>query len=180
MEGDNGENEQFWRNQYGFVLNALQQEGIKFWTRFQSSLIVNGGLLSIFVAILLFFQNSDLQLTFPLNTPIWIFTAFNWVLIIIMGLGILISSIWLELTKNGAKWQGYWVNLGRDLENTNQENCEVFIFRNLRRTEDAYPTIKWSLVIPILFVISWALILSLFLYSLLQKTLLEYSSIFMS
>jgi hypothetical protein len=165
MSGDI-ENGPFWLDQYGFVLNALQQEGNKYWTRFQSSLIVNGGLLAFFYTILFPLLDSEKHPIVSPNHSLWIFPLHNWILIIIIGLGLFLSAIWLKLTLNGSHWQDFWGDLGRELENKHSKHLEVFIFEKLKNYEGAYSIIKLSLCIPISFIISWTLFLALFLYSI--------------
>ena len=119
---DNNTNEAFWRVQYRLLLTALYQESNRFWTRFQVGLAVNGGLLAFFYALLHFGQCCEVELKYSLDM---------WILIIISGLGIFLSGIWYELTRNGFDWQGYWINKGKKLEAAHKEDLGVEIFRGL-------------------------------------------------
>jgi len=149
---DNNTNEAFWRVQYRLLLTALYQESNRFWTRFQVGLAVNGGLLAFFYALLHFGQCCEVELKYSLDM---------WILIIISGLGIFLSGIWYELTRNGFDWQGYWINKGKKLEAAHKEDLGVEIFRGLYSYEGLFPVGKLAKRIPILFLVAWALFLAL-------------------
>jgi len=145
MNEESKDSEPFWRIQYRLLHDALHQEANRFWTRFQMSLLINGGLLVAFYT--LFQVKGDIKAEIVLSMDLW-------TLPIISIIGIVITSIWIAICINGYHWTEYYIKKGTELEKDNSE-IKTRIFGDLLIYERAYPIGRYVLGIPVVFLIGW-------------------------
>jgi len=137
----------FWKEQYKICADALRQEADRFWTRFNSSLLLNGGLLVTLGLVYQLFLAGFHAVALVSGSAIII-------------LGIVLSAIWYTLTKSGGAWLDYWSNHGVTLENTHKDEVEVSFFGDLKKYESNHVIRDQATKIPILFLATWIVILA--------------------
>lgn len=133
-------------------------EADRFWTRFQISLALNGGLLVAYSAIFGIkseaFPNQVATLIGPLA---------------ISCVGIALSIIWQLISTAGAKWQDYWVNKGAEIEKLHDVDIKVRIFTDIKPYEKVAPVRKIRTAIPVVFLITWSILFLLILVPLITN-----------
>lgn len=137
----------FWQKQYELLSNWQIAESDRFWTRFEISLALNGGLLVAFTAILDLGPDKASRIFTGLVRPL-----------IISLVGIALSIIWYKLTDAGRKWQDYWVSHGIKIEEAHSDEIEVKIFSGIGPYEPKAPVRKWRRFIPLIFICTWIIL----------------------
>jgi hypothetical protein len=170
-EGKTHLSNHFWQTQYELLSNWQIGEADRFWTRFQISLALNGGLLVAYSAIF-GMKSEDAMTSFArLLGPL-----------AISAVGIVLSVIWHLLTNAGVKWQDYWVMKGIEIEKAHPDEIKVRIFADIPGYENIGRVRKYRAAIPILFIVTWILLFFLTLIpfifpnTVIDHTLIETSN----
>jgi hypothetical protein len=137
----------FWQTQYELLSTWHVAEADRFWTRFQISLALNGGLLVAYSGIFGIKPGDSLTTFETFLGPL-----------AISSVGIGLSIIWHLLTRAGARWQDYWRMKGEEIENAHPEEIKVRIFADIPKYEGVGQVRRYRTAIPILFIITWILL----------------------
>jgi hypothetical protein len=157
--------ESFWRKQYELLSNWQIAESDRFWTRFEISLALNGGLLVAFAAIIDLGPDKTSRIFTNLVGPL-----------VISLVGIALSVIWHKLTDAGRKWQDYWVSKGIEIEKRHSDEIEIKIFSDIGPFEPKAPVRRYRRMIPLIFICTWLILAVLILLPLVIPTI-DYSQL---
>lgn len=138
----------FWKEQYEHLITLYHQEASRFWSRFQTSLAINGGLVVAYSVL----YGAIIDGKGIANLGILSLTAISF-------FGIVLSSIWILLTKSGSDWQARWKGLGIELEAKHESELEIKIFTG--KPQKSISVTKLALSIPTTFIVVWVVLFSL-------------------
>jgi len=83
-----------WLKQYELLINGMWKENDRFWTRFQVSLFINGGLIVAVSALLGISFNQTFDTNLAKSS------------IVVLGImGIIFSVIWISIIRTSRGWQ---------------------------------------------------------------------------
>lgn len=146
----------FWQKQYELIAKLLSDESNRFWTRFNMSLLINGGLVVAFATLL---------------TNMEKIPFFEASLVSIFGisiLGIITCIIWGLIINAGRGAQDRLNALGTELENKYADQIPVKYFGGDHRDKLKGFLTKRSLLYPIVFGIFWSVLIVVMAYNLIR------------
>lgn len=144
---------EIWKIQYEQLIRLWSNETDRFWTRFQIFLAVNGGLLAVFPIVLNLYSGSVLELT----------NFTKQLLVIISIVGVLESTLWLLITLSGREVHIHWRKMVEKLEQKHKDDLDFVLVlpKKERNKPRIYSVTTLSAFLPILFIVTWAVILYL-------------------
>ncbi|TLX79071.1 MAG: hypothetical protein E6L00_08400 [Thaumarchaeota archaeon] len=135
-----------WRKQYELLLNYISEENHRFWSRFNISILLNGGLIVAFSSLLSFVEKSSLG-TFGLFA--------------ITILGVIFSYLWYRMTRFANSWSKYQHEKLKNIEKNITENLRIMPFKEKVIEGSVTKTALWH---PKIFIIFWCVLLAVIIF----------------